>query len=158
MRRHRPQSAGTHAQHKRYSAADFQSAMYGPEPRTAELLYLQAVVGPAEALLPQSQPLTGTIYTLNGPMDVAEALVAFGVKTALYRFGTWVVTDDGIACLTHHYPLTLARLDEQQDWASHLAEQAWVNLWDFLRALRVASHVGTRGQPSGSSGDPTHPA
>lgn len=75
------------------------------------------------------------------------------VGTVIYRFGTWVVTDDGIACLVHHYPLTIVRLHEEQDWARHLAEQTWVNLWDFLRALAVASHVRGSGQQDGGHGD-----
>jgi|GEM_PF-4204883 len=123
-----------------------------------ELAYLQARLEPANTLLVQAQPLTGTVFTDQGPMEVSEAIVAFEVGTVLYRFGTWVVTEDGIGCLVHHYPLTNARLHEHQDWASHLAEQGWVNLWDFLRALMVASHLQTRGPHDGSQGDAARPS
>lgn len=157
MRRQRPASRSDHPASRHYTAADFQSALYGPDPRVAELEYLHALVEPAETLLAQSQPLTGTVYTQHGPMEVAAAMAEFGVETVVYRFGTWVVTDDGVACLIHHYPLTRERLSEQQDWASHLAEQDWVNLWDVLRALAVARHIARRGQPDGSSGDTSHP-
>ncbi len=122
-----------------------------------ELAYLQALLGSAEALLLQSQPLTGTVYTDQGAMDVAAALVAFDVERVVYRFGTWVVTEDGVACLVHHYPLTRARLSEPQDWASHLAEQSWVNLWDLQRALVVEQHLRSRTNHRGPSGDGTHP-
>lgn len=138
----------------RYTAADFQGAMQGRAPRMEELAYLQARLESASVLLAQVQPLTGIVYTDHGPMDVVDAIVAFEVGNVVYRFGTWVVTDDGIACLVHHYPLTYARLHEQQDWASHLAEQPWVNLWDVLRALTVASHRRVRGHEDGGHGDP----
>lgn len=100
-------------------------------------------------MLAEAQPVTGTIFTDRGPMDVSEVLVAFEVGAVVYRFGTCVVTEDGIACRAHHYPLTIARLHEQQDWASHLAEQAWVNVCDVLRALTVAAHIGQRVQQNG---------
>lgn len=134
---------------KRYTASDFHEAMHGRAPRMEELDYLQARLEEASVLLVQAQPLTGTVYTEHGPMDVADALAAFEVGNVVYRFGTWVVTDDGIACLVHHYPLTIARLHEQQDWASHLAEQEWVILWDVLRALVVSSHLRARGNEDG---------
>lgn len=141
-----------------YSATDFQADMQGPNPRMEELAYLQERLGAASALITQSQPLTGMVLTEQGPMDVADAMVAFGVETAVFRFGTWVVTEDGIACLAHHYPLSHARLQEHQDWAGHLAEQPWVNLWDLLRALEVARHMGSHGQHHGPSGDGSHPS
>ena len=143
---------------KPYTAADFQSDMHGPDPRMEELAYLEAGLGPAAGLLAQSQPLAGIVLTERGPMEVADAMAAFDVGTAVYRFGTWVVTEDGIACLVHHYPLTHARLQEQEDWASHLAEQTWANLWDALRALTVARQMGSGRQRHGPHGDGAHPS
>ena len=143
---------------KAYTAADFQSAMHGPDPRMEELAYLQARLGSPVEFLLQSQPLVGLVLTEQGPMEVADAMVAFDVGSAVYRFGTWVVTEDGIACLVHHYPLTRARLQEHQDWASHLAAQAWVNLWDLVRALAVAQHQGSRREETGPYGDGAHPS
>jgi hypothetical protein len=143
---------------KPYTAADFQSAMQGPDPRREELIYLQERLGPAAGLLGQSQPLVGMVLTEQGPMEVSEALATFEVGTVVYRFGTWVVTEDGVACLVHHYPLTDARLRENQDWASHLAEQQWVNLWDALRALAVAQHAAGHGHYGGPYGDAGHPS
>ena len=143
---------------KRYTAADFQAAMHGPDPRMEELAYLQAWLGHSTSLLAQSQPLVGTVLTEQGPMEVADAIAAFDVGTVLYRFGTWVVTEDGVACLVHHYPLTHARLQEHQDWASLLAQHPWVNLWDALRALSVARHTGSRRQHDGPHSDGAHPS
>ena len=143
---------------KSYTSSDFQAAMRGPEPRMEELAYLQARLEPSAGLLAQSQPLTGTIFTEQGPMEVADAITAFEIGTVVYRFGTWVVTEDGIACLAHRYPLTHALLQEQQDWASHLAEQSWVNLWDLLRALAVVQHTGSRQEQHGPYGESASPS
>jgi hypothetical protein len=157
-RRREPEADANHHHNTRYNAADFQSAMHGPEPRMVELAYLQGLLGPPEVLMAQGQPLVGTVYTTQGPMEVAEALSVFGVGKVVYRFGTWVVTDDGIACLVHNYPLTSTRLREQQDWARHLAEQDWANLWDFLRAFTVAAQIGSLTPSPGPVGDGTRPS
>ena len=143
---------------KPYTATDFQSAMHGRDPRMEELAYLQARLGPAAELLAQNLPLAGTVLTEQGPMEVADAMAAFDVGNVVYRFGTWVVTKDGIACLAHHYPLTHERLQEHQNWASHLAEQAWVNLWDLVRALAVAAQMQSFRQERGPYGDGAHPS
>ncbi len=141
-----------------YTDADFQAAMQAPDPRTAELRYLQAHLDPATTLRAQSQSMEGTVFTEQGPMEVRAAIAAFGVGTVQYRFGTWVVTEDGVACLVHHYPLPWARLAEAQDWASHLAELPWVNLWDLLRALAVARQATTHHTRSGPHGEGAHPS
>ncbi len=143
---------------KPYTAADFHADMHGPDPRMEELAFLQARLGPASALLAQSQPLTGTLFTEQGPMEVVNAAAAFGVGSVVYRFGTWVVTQDGVACLVHHYPLTHARLQEPEDWARHLAEQPWVNLWDALRALAVVEQMGQHREQGGPHGDGAYPS
>jgi hypothetical protein len=143
---------------KPYTSTDFQAAMRGPEPRMEELAYLQRRLEPAATLLTQSQPLTGVLFTEQGPMEVTDAIAAFQVGTVLHRFGTWVVTEDGIACLVRHYPLTYARLQEHQDWASHLAEQEWVSLWDLLRALTVAHQASPRQTQHGPYSEGSHPS
>lgn len=143
---------------KDYSAANYQAAMDSSDPRMEELDYLQARLGPASDLLPQSQPLTGSIMTEQGPMEVADALDLFVGCEVLYRFGTWVVTEEGVGCLVHRYPLSYARLHEQQDWERHLAEQSWANLWDALRALTVARHISRHSKPEGPHGDAAHPS
>jgi hypothetical protein len=142
---------------KAYSAEDFRAELEGPDPRAEELAYLQARLGSATALLAQSQPLAGVLFTERGSMEVADAMAAFGVEGVRYRFGTWVVTDDGVACLVHHFPLTHARLQEPEDWAAYLAEQSWVNLWDLVRALAVARHLSPRPR-QGPQGDGAHPS
>lgn len=143
---------------KRYGDADFHAAMQRTDPRTAELGYLQACLRDAARLLEQSQPLIGTVLTERGPMEVVDAIAAFDVGTVRYRFGTWAVTEDGIACLVRHYPLTRSRLQENEDWAMHLAEQTWANLWDLVRALVVAEQSEPRRQDHGPYGDDAHPS
>lgn len=91
-------------------------------------------------------------------MEVLQAVAAFGVEAVLYRFGTWAVTGDGVACLVRHYPLSQVQLQEQQDWVSYLAEQGWVNLWDLLRTLKVAHHIAAPRQQGGPQGQETHPS
>ena len=141
----------------RYTAADFQSDMQGPSPRTEELAYLQARLGPVEELLRQSQTLEGIVFTERGAMDVEAALEAFDVGPVRYRFGTWVVTDSGIACLVRHYPIAEEHLAGDHDWASLLAEQDWPNLWDLLRTLAVARH-SARPQTSDRHGGASYPS
>ncbi len=141
-----------------YTAADFQAALQPADPRMVELAYLQAHLAPATALLAQSHPMDGTLFTEQGPLTVVDAIATFEVGPVRYRFGTWVVTEDGIACLVHRYPLTHARLAEAQDWPRHLAELPWVNLWDLLRALAVVQGVVRHPPRPGSQGEGAHPS
>ena len=97
-----------------YTAADFQAALQPADPRLVDLAYLQAHRAPAPALLAQSQPMDGTLFTEQGPRTVVDAIGAVAVGPVRYWLGTWVVTDDGIACLVHRSPLTHARLVEAQ--------------------------------------------
>ena len=143
---------------RRYTATDFQAAMYGPDPRSVELAYLQSRLGPQSVLLAQSQPLSGDVFTEQGVMRVSDAITAFDVGVVLYRFGTWVVTEHGIACLVHHYPVTQAQIQQRDDIVRQLAEQSWVNLWDLLRALAVATHHASASTPDGGQGNETHPS
>ena len=58
-------------------AAALQAAMQGPDPRMAELAYLQAWLGDAAALLVQSQPLAGMVFTEQGPLRLADLKAAY---------------------------------------------------------------------------------
>lgn len=143
---------------RRYTAMDFQAEMYGPNPRTIELAHLESRLGPTAALLAQSQSLVGTIFTEQGAMRIADAITAFGVGTVLYRFGTWAVTEQGIACLVHHYPIPQAQIQQQNEIARQMAEQSWVNLWDLLRALTVARHRESSSVDDEGQGNESHPS
>lgn len=143
---------------KRFGSADYQSFMNRADPRMVELAYIEERIGDVSQVVEQSQPLAGTVFTEQGAMDVADAIVAYNVGTVIHRFGTWVVTEDGIACLVRHYPLSRARLGEHENWASHLAEQTWANLWDVVRALVVEAQRGARSPEPGSHTDGTHPS
>lgn len=143
---------------RRYTATDFQTAMYGPDPRTVELVYLQSRLEPPAVLLAQSQSLIGTVFTEHGAMRVSEAITAFEVGSVLYRFGTWAVTEHGVACLVHPTSLTQAQIQQRDEIVRQLAEQSWVNLWDLLRALAVARHIESLPPQSGGQGNETHPS
>lgn len=67
---------------KPHTAADFQTDMRGADPCMIELAYLQAHLDPIDDVLPQSQPLAGIVFTEQGPMEVRQAIAAFGVGTA----------------------------------------------------------------------------
>ncbi len=71
-RRREPGLDGDHSHPTRYTAADFQSALHGPEPRMEELAYLRALLDRPEALLSQAQSMTGIVYTEHGPLEVVE--------------------------------------------------------------------------------------
>lgn len=143
---------------RRYTAMDFQAAMYGPDSRSIELAYLQSRLGPTAVLLAQHQSLVGTVFTEQGAMRVTDAIAAYEVGPVLYRFGTWVVTEHGVACLVHHYPIAQAQLQHHTEIARQLAEQSWVNLWDLLRALAVARHAESAPRQGGEQGNETHPS
>lgn len=143
---------------RRYTAMDFQAAMYGPDPRSIELAYLQSRLGPTTVLLAQHQSLAGTVFTEQGAMRVTDAITAYEVGSVLYRFGTWAVTEQGVACLVHRYSITQAQIQQHDDIVRQLAEQSWVNLWDLLRALAVARHAESASPRGGEQGNETHPS
>ncbi len=54
--------------------------------------------------------------------------------TILQQYGTWAVTDYGVECLEHYYPIEKKRLHDDS-WTLHMAEKNWVDMYDFLRAF-----------------------
>jgi hypothetical protein len=95
---------------------------------------------------------------MANPHPITHTAAAVAVGPVRYRFGTWVVTDDGIACLVHRYPLSHARRAQAQDWPRHLPELPWVNVWDLLRAVAVVQAVGPHPPRPGPQGEAAHPS
>jgi len=60
-------------------------------------------------------------------IDVATDL---GLDTILRRFGDWVLTTQGIDCLTKKHFIAKDQLDKE-DWVQNLGKQSWVNESDF---------------------------
>jgi|SRR6516164_3152269 len=56
----------------------------------------------------------------------------------------WAVTSYGVECLERPYWIPHRQLwdgEEQHGWVRHLANKRWVDLPDFVEALRVARSV-----------------
>ena len=65
------------------------------------------------------------------------AIYRLEVSPIVIRFGTWAITDYGVECLTHHYPVAKTRVHEL-DWVTHMKVKKWVNIYDFGLALHRA--------------------
>jgi hypothetical protein len=62
------------------------------------------------------------------------------VPTIITQFGEWAVTPFGVECLTYAYQIQWDSLTDpvtdDDYWLSNLAKKEWVNLHDFVEALR----------------------
>src|SRR5258705_9290031 len=62
------------------------------------------------------------------------------VPTIITQFGDWAVTPFGVECLTYAYQIQWDSLTDpitdDEYWLSNLAKKEWVNLHDFVEALR----------------------
>jgi len=63
-----------------------------------------------------------------------------GVPSIIAQFGEWVVTPFGVECLTNAYQIQWDSLTDSvtddEYWLRHLAKRDWVNLHDFIEAVR----------------------
>jgi hypothetical protein len=82
------------------------------------------------------EPYDGRITVQNRDYSIAELATARELPPILKRFGDWVITPEGIDCLTTQYFVAKDRFDES-DWIPHMQEKTWVNMGDFTNALRV---------------------
>ena len=76
------------------------------------------------------EPYKGTVKigeTENTIIAVAEEL---GLGTILKRFGDWVITMQGIDCLTKNYSISTNQLNEE-NWVDKMNDEWWVNSGDF---------------------------
>jgi hypothetical protein len=66
------------------------------------------------------------------------------VGKVLWMGRQWVVTEDGVECMDHHYPVEKDRLwegEKDQGWVKHMFAKPWVDPADFAEALRIARHL-----------------
>lgn len=67
------------------------------------------------------------------------------MPTIIAQFGEWAVTPFGVECLVYPYRIQWDSItDEMIDddyWLSNLANKAWVNLDDFVEALRHGRQI-----------------
>ena len=80
-----------------------------------------------------------------------------GIDQIFSRSGDWVVSDYGLECLTHFYPIEAKRLWQGEGyygWVEHMKTKRWIRLPDFEAALEAARqrHSGTNKPPPGCEG------
>jgi len=54
----------------------------------------------------------------------------------IWKGDQWRVTPYGVEAIAGNYSIPRSRLAEQH-WVEHLAEKEWVNVPDFIEALRI---------------------
>lgn len=77
---------------------------------------------------------SGTVSYGEKEMTIIEIATLRELPPILFRFGDWVVSPEGVDCLTQEYTVTKERLSEN-DWIRHMSEKTWVNIDDFRQAL-----------------------
>lgn len=83
---------------------------------------------------------SGQVIRGNKEMTIIEVATLDELPPIFVRHGDWVVTPEGLNCLTSHYEIPLERLDEN-DWLRHMEEKPWVKIEDFRRALWDAQEM-----------------
>ena len=78
----------------------------------------------------------GRLGVGEGEYSIAEIATLNELSPILKRFGEWVVTTEGVECLTSRYFIAKDRFDEN-DWVPHMREKTWVNIDDFTQALQT---------------------
>lgn len=61
-------------------------------------------------------------------------------KILAYPNPDWAVTEFGLECVLHSYPIEVDRLDRSR-WYEHMREKAWVDIDLFDDALTAAAHL-----------------
>ncbi len=82
------------------------------------------------------QPYEGKIEMNGKEYSIAERATAMELPPILYRCEDWVLTTEGIDCLTHRYWIAKNRFDES-DWVEHMREKTWVKEDDFITVLHT---------------------
>lgn len=84
-----------------------------------------------------------------------EAGTRLEVGKIVKQFGTWAVTEYGLECLAHYYPIDRERIFSKDkatwDWPRHMSTKRWIDMSDFLDAYASAReyHRDAIGQPKG---------
>ena len=78
------------------------------------------------------------LRTNFGDLTYEEALEVFQVGTVVRRFGTWVVTDWGLAALVTDYQIVAPGHIVAMDWREHMSRKTWCNVADFNAAYAFA--------------------
>lgn len=82
----------------------------------------------------------GNIKKGDEHVSIVELATQMELDTILKRFGDWVITTEGIDCLTKSYFIPKDKLDEE-NWLDDLSERFWVNKGDFELAFYSAKDL-----------------
>ena len=72
----------------------------------------------------------GTIKVDNSDNTIVELATKLELDTILKRFGDWVITTNGIDCLTKECIICTSDI-EKENWVEKLSDEWWVNSGDF---------------------------
>jgi hypothetical protein len=79
----------------------------------------------------------GRVHFAAQELTIIEIATLTEMPPIFRRYGHWVVTPEGILCLTNGYYVRLDRIAEN-DWVEHMQHKVWVNRGDFESALFAA--------------------
>lgn len=76
------------------------------------------------------EPYTGTVKIGENENTIVDIATELELDTILKRFGDWVITTQGINCLTKSCSITTSQIEEK-NWVDILKDEWWVNNGDF---------------------------
>ena len=76
------------------------------------------------------EPYNGTVKIGETENTIISLATELGLNTIIKRFGDWVITTQGIDCLTKSCTITTSQIEEE-NWADKLKDEWWVNNGDF---------------------------
>ena len=76
------------------------------------------------------EPYTGTVKIGDTENTIIEVATELELDTIIKRFGDWVITTEGIDCLTKSFSIKTAQI-EDKNWVDKVSEEWWVNSGDF---------------------------
>ena len=94
----------------------------------------------------------GSIKIGENENSIISLATKLDLNTILKRFGDWVITTEGITCLTKDYFISITQIDEE-NWVEKLSKEWWVNSGDFelifysakdLLLLGVLQHISNK--------------
>lgn len=76
------------------------------------------------------EPYTGTVKIGDNENTIVSIATELGLDTIIKRFGDWVITTQGIDCLTKSCSITTSQIEEE-NWVDKFKDEWWVNNGDF---------------------------
>ena len=82
----------------------------------------------------------GNVTINEKTMTIIEVATLKELPPIFRRYGDWVITPEGLDCLTTDYKVEKDRINEP-DWINHMSAKSWVNMDDFRRTLSTAKDM-----------------